>query len=169
MEFLFENPLLIFVLIGIISSLFKRVKGEQEQQTKPKRPARPEQQQQGPTWNSEDQMPAEPIKPLRTQPSKFDSAEESKEFGGIPENPLLDIQKKYEERRRENEYKKSPQSNNLHTRSVASTIKVKDEEPQGVSLDMSPEADRLIEGIAWAQVLGEPRSRNPHRTMRRNR
>jgi hypothetical protein len=167
MEFLFENPLFIFILIGIISSLFKRVKGEQEQQPKPKRPARPE--QQGPTWNSEDQMPTEPIKPLRPQSSKIDHAEESKEFSGVPENPFLDIQKKYEERRRENEYKKSPEPNNLHTRGVPSAIKLKDEEPQGVSLDMSPDADRLIEGIAWAQILGEPRSRNPHRTMRRNK
>jgi hypothetical protein len=163
MEFLFENPLFIFILIGIISSLFKRVKGEQEQQ--PKRPVRPE--QQGPTWNSENQKPAEPLKPLRTQPSNHERTEEKKEFGGVPENPFLDIQKKYEERRRENEYKKSPRANPLQSRPVTTPISVKDESTEGVSLDLSPEADRLIEGIAWAQVLGEPRSRNPHRTMRR--
>lgn len=165
MEFLFENPLFIFILIGIISSLFKRVKGEQEQQ--PKRPVRPE--QQGPAWNSEGhRMPVEPepLKPLRTQPSKDEPIEE-KEFGGVPENPFLDIQRKYEERRRENELKKSPRSNNLQSRTAAMTIPVKDEAKEGVSLDLSPEAERLIEGIAWAQVLGEPRSRNPHRTMRR--
>jgi hypothetical protein len=164
MEFLFENPLLIFVLIGIISSLFKKVKGEQEQQ-QPKRPVRPE--QQGPTWNSEGQMPAEPHKPLRTETSEDERFEEKKEFNGVPENPFLDIQKKYEERRRENEFKKSPRSNNLQSRSIATTTSMKDGSTEGVSLDLSPEADRLIEGIAWAQVLGEPRSRNPHRTMRR--
>ncbi|WP_404329321.1 hypothetical protein [Mesobacillus maritimus] len=165
MEFLFENPLFIFILIGIISSLFKRVKGEQEQQ--PKRPVRPE--QQGPTWNSEDQMPAEPepLKPMRTQPSIDERLEEKREFGGVPENPFLDIQKKYEERRRENENKQSPRPNNLQSRTVVPTIQVKDQSVQGVSVDLSPEPDRVIEGIAWAQVLGEPRSRNPHRTMRR--
>lgn len=165
MEFLFENPLLIFVLIGIISSLFKRVKGGQEQQ--PKRQVRPE--QQGPTWNSEDQMPAkpEPLKPLRTQPSKAEPLEEKGEFGDVPENPFLDIQKKYEERRRENETKQSPRSNNIQSRTVVPTMPAKDESVQGVSVDLSPEPDRLIEGIAWAQVLGEPRSRDPHRTMRR--
>jgi len=163
MEFLFENPLIIFVLIGIISSLFKRVKGEQEQQ--PKRPVRPE--QQGPTWNSEDQKPAEPLKPLRAETSEDERFEEKKEFNGVPENPFLDIQRKYEERRRENEYNKSPRFNDLQSQSITTTFPVKEESTEGVSLDLSPEADRLIEGIAWAQVLGEPRSRNPHRTMRR--
>ncbi|MGM0900125.1 MAG: hypothetical protein ACQEXB_03245 [Bacillota bacterium] len=165
MEFLFENPLFIFILIGIISSLFKRVKGEQEQQ--PKRPARPE--EQGPTWNSEDQMPMEPepLKPLRTEPSNNERLEEKREFGGVPENPFLDIQKKYEERRRENENKQSPRSNNIQSRTVVPTIQVKEKSAQGVSVDLSPEPDRVIEGIAWAQVLGEPRSRSPHRTMRR--
>lgn len=162
MEFLFDNPFLIFVLIGIISSLFKRGKGEQEQQPK-RRPNPPV--QQGKTL--EERMPKGP-KPMRTQMPKSASPVKDLKPTAVPENPFQDIQKKYEERRRESTLKR----NNLQTSDerVQPNVRVKKEldDPSGdVSIDLRPEADRVIEGIAWAQVLGPPRSRNPYRTDRR--
>lgn len=164
MEFLFENPFLIIILIGIISSLFKRVKGEQEQQPK-RRPNPPMQQGQNP----DERMPRE-SKPLsRTQSPKTKSPVKDWEPSSVPENPFLDIQKKYEERRRESTSKRNnPQPSYERSKPSVKVNKEINDSPGDVSIDLNPEADRVIEGIAWAQVLGPPRSRNPyHRDRRR--
>ncbi len=162
MQFLFDNPFLIFILIGIISSLFKRGKGEQEQQPK-RRPNPPVQQGQTPV----ERMPREP-KPQRTQIPKNDSPVKNRETTVVPENPFLDIQKKYEERKRESPQKRNnPQKNTDRVQPNVLLNKEIDDSSGNVSIDLSPEADRVIEGIAWAQVLGPPRSRNPYRTDRR--
>ncbi|KKK35247.1 hypothetical protein WQ57_22385, partial [Mesobacillus campisalis] len=77
---------------------------------------------------------------------------------------LTDVQKIYEDKRRE-----MMESARHEPRTVsggpASAQAGNEEKP--VTLDLNPDGNRLIEGIAWAQVLGPPRARDPHRTMRR--
>lgn len=159
MEFIFENPILLFLLIGLISSLFKKVKGEQEQQ--PKRPMRTE--QQGHASHSEDPMSAEPLEPMRTQRPKSEKPLNEWETSSVPENPFIDLQKKYQERR-EAATHPPKQKDEI----AQPTVQIqKDEIADGISIDLRPEADRLLEGIAWAQVLEPPRARNPYRTARR--
>lgn len=162
MEFIFENPILLFLLIGLISSLFKKVKGEQEQQ--PKRPIRPE--QQGPASHSEDPMSAEPFEPMRTERPKSEKPLNEWEASSVPENPFIDIQKKYQARR-EAAHLPATKQKDVPAQPTVQIQKDKDEIADGISIDLKPEADRLLEGIAWAQVLEPPRSRNPYRTARR--
>ncbi|SEM29886.1 hypothetical protein SAMN05192533_10289 [Mesobacillus persicus] len=163
MEFIFENPILLFLLIGLISSLFKKVKGEQEQQ--PKRPIRPE--QQGPASHSEDPMSAEPFQPMRTERPESEKPINEWEPSSVPENPFIDIQKKYQERREAAAHPPATKQRDESPQPAVQVQKDKDEITDGISIDLSPEADRLLEGIAWAQVLEPPRSRNPYRTARR--
>lgn len=162
MEFIFENPILLFLLIGLISSLFKKVKGTQEQQ--PKRPMRPD--QQGPASHSGDSMSAEPLKPVRPERPNLEKTSNEWEASSVPENPFIDMQRKYQERR-EAAHLPPRKQKDVPAQPTVQLQKDKDEIADGVSIDLKPEADRLLEGIAWAQVLEPPRSRNPYRTARR--
>lgn len=162
MQFLFENPILIFLLIGLISSIFKRSKGEEKQKQRPKRPAQPIRPvQREPMSNSETSIPEEvDSRPMqRTQAQR----QELRKAQPNPQSALLDIQKKYEERKKQ-EHEASRSTLN---RPLIQPEATKESASLESSMQLKPEADRLIEGIAWAQILGEPRSKKPHRTMRR--
>jgi hypothetical protein len=160
MEFLFDNPILIFLLIGLISSFLKKAKGEDEQKQKPKRPARPE--KRVPHSPSENKRPREAANPRGTKShneNPFKGLELEPISKNEPKHPLNDIQKKYEDRRQERDQ--------MVMKEVKTKSPVKYEEKNVGGLSLKPNPDRLIEGIAWAQILGEPRSKNPHRTMKR--
>ncbi|MCM3586287.1 hypothetical protein M3182_11145 [Mesobacillus maritimus] len=161
MEFLFENPLLIFIIMGILSSLFR--KGKEEQKQEPKRPSRPVQQQRSDGRASQ----SESMEPTMAQTIEHEEPRmDPKQM--VPENPFLDIQKKYEERRKELEQIASERTHSSVNRPTAPTRAVDPKTDGETSLDLTPSPDRVIEGIAWSQVLGPPRARNPyHRDRRR--
>jgi hypothetical protein len=174
MEFLFDNPILIMILIGLLSTLFGK-KGEgQEQQ--PKRPPGPQQRrpsQQQPAGRREpaQQRPQNQGQPAQQRPENrgrqphpaASTRERRPERAAASIPQLTDVQKVYEERRRE---VMEPARYELRSESQR-TANQGGKPDVPVSLDLKPDAERLIEGIAWAQVLGPPRAREPHRTMRR--
>jgi DNA mismatch repair ATPase MutL len=166
MQILFENPILLFLLIGLISSLLKRNKKEQDQEQRPKQPARPMRPvQPQPVSNSETSIPKE-VDSHQSNRSSIEGREHREQSPTQrSQNPLLDIQKRYEERRKLEQ--ETSVSNTSLDRPKYKQEKIKDKPIEERSLELKPEADRLIEGIAWAQILGEPRSKKPHRTMRR--
>ncbi|MBM4762337.1 hypothetical protein [Bacillus sp. B15-48] len=162
MEFLFENPILLILLIGLLSSLFKKPKAEEKQeQRRRKPPARPEQRQ------PEKRVPRETMYERRTQQPHNDAAKgpevETKENQTVYDT-LSELQKKFEERQQERVNKEAEQitlnSTNEQGMRAANNAQIG-------SLQLKPDADRLIEGIAWAQILGQPRAKDPHRTRRR--
>lgn len=156
MEFLFENPLIIFILIGIISSLFKKKNGDEQQRQRPARKVPSQREERAETFenNHETMSPVygEAAPQASKEPVTFSQSE----------NEKSDIQKKYEE------WKQYEAEANHKEEAQPSVIKKTEiQSREKVSLQLKPDADRLIEGIAWAQVLGKPRAKNPHRTMRR--
>jgi FtsZ-interacting cell division protein YlmF len=166
MEFLFDNPFILMILIGLISTLFGK-KGEQQEQQKRPQQRRPSQQprqgpgqpaQQRPERRTAQQRPERPAQPV--PPSLEKKVERT--AASIPQ--LTDVQKIYEDKRRE--INESARHEPRTASGAPASVQAGSEE-KPVTLDLKPDGNRLIEGIAWAQVLGPPRARDPHRTMRR--
>ena len=163
MEFLFENPFILVVLIGLISSLFGK-KGDQEDQKKqPANPRRPQQQPRQPydrKGTGQRQGRPQP----RLEPASAKQIPAKVKMEDYQPEALTELQEKYEEKKRaEAALKRAGQTRpGRLDRSGADPIRANE-----IGLDLKPEGERLIEGLAWSQILGEPRSKQPHRTMRR--
>ncbi|WP_053364141.1 hypothetical protein [Bacillus sp. FJAT-27251] len=160
MEFLFDNPFILMILIGLISTLFGK-KGEQQEQQKRPQQRRPSQQTRQEHQRSE-RKPAQQRPERRPAPPPPERKAERTAAASIPQ--LKDVQKVYEDRTREI---MEPARHEPRTASGAPASAQAGNEEKPVTLDLNPDGKRLIEGIAWAQVLGPPRARDPHRTMRR--
>lgn len=146
MEILFDSPILLIVVIGFLSSLYKRIKGTDENSRRP-RPA-------------SKASPASPQAPQPAMPS-----------GGS--GSTANIQQLYQERRSQVE---NAQGNRRQRepgrggRLSASNIPSSSSEPVAAEpkLHLKPDRDSLIEGVIWSEILGEPRSKKPYRPAGRN-
>lgn len=148
MDFLFENPLIIIIVLGIISSMFKKQKGEgNETQGEPK--------------------PFEESSPI----------------------PMPDIFKQFDFNREDKPVKQEISSEELlkpdyQAKAQAKIAELKErnreqavERPQRVEapkpvpqvvtpleLDTaSMDRNKLQEAVVWAEILGPPRAKKPHR------
>jgi hypothetical protein len=145
MEFLFDNPLLLFALIGIISSVFKRLKGDSPEGQK--------QKQRGPFTQSTQPLNPRPIerkKPIvRTKPLDEMLQDMRKSAEQMPiEQPL----------EKPVTVKKVPAHDQNPMKNKDTIAKKK----SSYSVNQS----KLVDGIIWSEVLGPPRSKNPHTAIR---
>lgn len=160
MEFLFENPWLIFILIGIITSLFNKAKGGQGKQNN--RPQRQPVQQK----NTVNQQEIRPVQEVR-------------DINVTPVIPRKNVEKEYSDRKKQAEAQlpalKDKQKDSMNT---ANSLKM--DLPRGSSrLDsvsykekktaVSIEKQKLVDGVVWAEILGSPRALNPHKSIRQKR
>ncbi|ESU30615.1 hypothetical protein G3A_21050 [Bacillus sp. 17376] len=190
MEILFElfsNPIALFILIGVISSLFNKKKQDgQQPQRRPVRPPGPMQQQQQP-GPARQPRPA----PARRQPAEARveqmpevdegygphygrdterSRESEKHVPGETGVEIInDLQKVYLERKLRSEEQMNEQSSSKGRMSAGeSSGRLKQtreqKEPEVV---FQPDRDTLLEGLIWAEVLGKPRAKRPHNPLRR--
>jgi hypothetical protein len=190
MEFLFDilsNPIALFVLIGVISSLFNQKKGDGKQpQRRPVRPPGPMQ----PPGPARQPAPA----PARRQPAKASvepapavekdyeprqnprkETERSRESGKRDSGEtgveiINDLQQVYLERKLQAEdltNKERSSKGRMSAGESSGRLKQKREqqEPEGI---FQPDKDTLVEGIVWAEVLGKPRAKRPYHPVRRN-
>ena len=157
MEALFDNPIILFILIGLISSIFNKVKGngQDNQNQRPQRPVRPA------------SPPVEMSRPAETEPER----EPRPTFSERSTNALNDIQKVYLERKQHAEKAPSEPRNSERGRlsigntSPRSRLPLEKSEP---AIDFKPDRDNLIEGIIWSEILGKPRAKKPYSAGRRN-
>lgn len=165
MEALFDllgNPILIFIVIGILSSLFNKAKGSGQEQQK-RRPVRPVGK---PEVMS---MPAEPK--YKPKPAPRPAGPRPAQQAPVQAKPTAvnanDMQKVYQERKQEAVTKDSRQrtasSGRLTANEVPGRLR-RAEASSEPSFQFEPDQDRLIEGLIWAEVLGKPRSKKPYQT-----
>jgi len=167
MEALFEligNPFVIFVLIGILSSLFNKAKGNGKDHQQQRRPARPVHRPAKMEAPSEAQPEVRESRPVQARTPQPRQVKELKEAA-----PLSDIQKVYQEKRQQLEKidskprsERGRLSSEGTKRSRLSAVK---EEP---ILDFQPDQDSLVQGLIWAEVLGQPRAKKPYSPGKRN-
>lgn len=147
MDFLFENPFIIVVLIGIISSLFNKAKGQSKgnpSQPKPFAESTPIPQEP-----SFDDFPEEPIRAFEADYNEMKKEAEKKI------RALREQQKRYEER--------AARLNSEAVMSEPKTTAPSTGKVENASLEVDRE--KLADAVIWSEILGPPRSKRPHRSL----
>ncbi|MEQ2526233.1 hypothetical protein EKG37_05425 [Robertmurraya yapensis] len=150
MQFLLDNPLIIVILVGIISSIFKKGKNE----------TKPTKKKSKNFWET-------------VQLPNFDSIPEVKPlqkaevYHEEPVQPVRSIQDDYLEAQRKadslkrdaEELERKIRSNEVKRSIDAPTLQEKS--------DFQVDSNKLADAVIWSEILGPPRARKPHRSMHR--
>ncbi|MGV2938176.1 hypothetical protein AB5I83_01190 [Mesobacillus sp. LC4] len=190
MELLFElfsNPIALFILIGVISSLFNKKKTDgQQPQRRPVRPPGPMQQpgpvrqpRPAPARRQPAEARVEPAPPVEKdyeprQDSRREterSRESGKRNSGETGVEIInDLQQVYLERKLQAEDLTNKERSSKGRMSAGeSSGRLNQKRDQKVSeVVIQPDRDTLVEGIIWAEVLGKPRAKRPYNPVRRN-
>ena len=142
MEILLDSPILLVILIGLISSIFKRIKGNAVD-AQNQRPARPVSM---PATTGRNHMPA-----------------------GSGTATQTNIQQLYQEtKQREVKAPEEAVLRGARGRRIGQDNPQLATQPSERSNGFQPDANTLVEGIIWSEVLGPPRSKKPFSSGRRN-
>lgn len=157
MEFLLENPFILIALIAFISSFFKKKKEEKPVKQTP-RSVQQEQRAQA-ERTSADSALAETLKEeYRQQEEKAKRIEEEyrqRKQQAEESMKALQNQRRAAERKVSKIAKTASNTNAEHRK-----------EPSGAgSFEFRKQS--LADGIIWSEILGPPRSKNPHRSLNR--
>ncbi|WP_282140538.1 hypothetical protein [Cytobacillus oceanisediminis] len=157
MEFLLENPFILIALIAFISSFFKKKKEEKPVKQTP-RSVQQEQRAQA-ERTSADSALAETLKEeYRQQEEKAKRIEEEyrqRKQQAEESMKALQNQRRAAERKASKIAKTASNTNAEHRK-----------EPSGAgSFELRKQS--LADGIIWSEILGRPRSKNPHRSLNR--
>ncbi|MHC0035866.1 hypothetical protein [Pseudoneobacillus sp. C159] len=139
MEFLFDNPIILIVIIGMIVSYVKRLKGNPngEQSTKEKA-----------DWKKLFDLPEITKVDLPKNEGKIIQPE-------VLTRDNLELTKPPS---------KSEPNSDITSREIVNMIaegEIKDE------IGLTPNKQQLINGIVWSEILGPPRARKTHSKARR--
>ena len=189
MEILFElfsNPIALFILIGVISSLFNKKKPDgQQPQRRPVRPPGP-MQQPGPARQPRPVPARRQAAEARVEPGpeiekdqgpRYDTGRDTQRSRGSANHDpgetgveiINDLQKVYLERKLQSEEQMNKQRSSkgrMSTGETSGRLKQNREqkEPEVV---FQPDRDTLVEGLIWAEVLGKPRAKRQYNPLRR--
>jgi uncharacterized protein HemX len=157
LEFLLENPFILIALIAFISSFFKKKKEEKPVKQTP-RSVQQEQRAQA-ERTSADSALAETLKEeYRQQEEKAKRIEEEyrqRKQQAEESMKALQNQRRAAERKASKIAKTASNTNAEHRK-----------EPSGAgSFEFRKQS--LADGIIWSEILGPPRSKNPHRSLNR--
>ena len=169
MEFILENPFILFVIFAIISSLFKSGKGKTQNQnqknTSPQAKqsgARTIQKQQTQSRSMDHRKPMSPVKRLEQMATEMAERLE-KEY--TEKRKLADSTM-----RQARDYTPPIEEVKSLPVEVAQPIVkqvVVEAKQQAPQPSLSIEKQKVTDGVVWAEILGPPRALNPHRTLRR--
>ncbi|MBT2677448.1 hypothetical protein J7E38_00465 [Bacillus sp. ISL-35] len=179
---LLSNPIALFILIGVISSLFNQKKkdGSQQPQRRPVRPPGPVQPPRpAPARRQPAEARTEPLRPEIEKNNDYNPRSENRrpaepsrdKRGQSPVDSgvevLTDIQKKYQERKRQTEESaKKQQTGRMSSSQTSGRLNQKREQVQ-TEVVFQPDKDTLVEGLIWAEVLGKPRAKKHYNPSRR--
>lgn len=157
MDILFENPLLIAIIIGIISAVFGKI-GKQEEKEQDNRQHKP-----APQNKPMPQKKAE--NPVSTD--RLDDFGDVHDHGGMKKQGSQSLQDRYTATLAEMEERKSELNKEFKSLERQLT------KPKASAAEMKPHViDKLnqntvVQGMLLGEVFGEPRAKKPHRTMKR--
>ncbi|MFE8703211.1 hypothetical protein ACFYKX_21770 [Cytobacillus sp. FJAT-54145] len=160
MEFLFENPFLLVILIGLISSIFKRMKGTQEE---PRKSQPKPFVESGPFDFEQQPRQEQPVQRMEPVPQQ---TYEPNPLGKI-EQEFLEKKKKAEEKlaalkKQQATAQKKAETIQSHRRLNQVKEKIETTEPEQVHVDNQ----KLVDAVIWSEILGPPRSKRPHSANR---
>lgn len=163
-DFLFSNPIIIIILIGVISSLLKK-KNNKENQPKTGQPQAPK-----PIWKEivqefQDAFEEEKNKVPKTIQEAKHIRQPDKEAEGKRVAELKRLQQEYDEKHHLEEEPKVPSSTVFPVSAtpkgipVATMNTISDKKSPIYNKDISFGKQELINGIIMSEVLGPPRSK----------
>lgn len=160
MDILFENPLLIAIIIGIVSAIFGKVgkQEENEQKNQQNKPA--------PQRNPASQKQTTSTSPDPVVTDQLDDFGDVHDHGGMKkksqslQDRYTDTLAKMEERKKDLNNEFQSLENQLK-RSKATAAEVKPKIVEKLN------QDTIVRGMILGEVFGEPRAKKPHRTMKR--
>ncbi|MDM5298791.1 hypothetical protein QUF51_11505 [Bacillus pumilus] len=157
MDILFENPLLIAMIIGIISAVFGKIgKQEEKEQNKPAPQREPMPQKQT----------ASSTHPHPVRTDQLDDFGDVHDHGGMKKTSES-LQDRYSDTLAKMDERKSKLQEEFQllerqlTRPKATAAEVKPEVIEKIN------QNTVVQGMILGEVFGEPRSKKPHRTMKR--
>ncbi|PAC82458.1 hypothetical protein CHI05_07065 [Bacillus sp. 7788] len=158
MDILFENPLLIAIIIGIISAVFGKI-GKQEEKEQNNQQHKPAPQNKP--------MPQKKAEQTSPNPVKTDQLDDFGDHGGMKKQGSQSLQDRYTATLAEMEERKSELNKEFKSLERQLT------RPKASAAEMKLHViDRLnqntvVQGMLLGEVFGEPRAKKPHRTMKR--
>ncbi|MFE8695385.1 hypothetical protein ACFYKT_03315 [Cytobacillus sp. FJAT-53684] len=165
MDFLFDNPFIPFVLVAIITALFNKGKGKNQEKNNhlPKRQPVQTKQSKGYPMSAPVQEARKSEKPSRMPRKVMDNIERE----------YLDRKKQVEAELKARKDQQSVTEN--RTRSFMQTTADQSKNNIAPPLEkerktaISIEKQKLVDGIIWSEILGPPRALNPHRSINRDK
>ncbi|AOZ89990.1 hypothetical protein BK049_15590 [Bacillus xiamenensis] len=161
MDILFENPLLIAIIIGIISAVFGKI-GKQEENEEKSRQNKPAPQRKPMPERQAEQTSPDPV-----VTDQLDDFGDVHDHGGMKKKTSQSLQDRYTDTLAKMEERKSEL--NREFQSLERQLK----RPKAASAEVKPKIieklnqDTVVQGMILGEVFGEPRAKKPHRTMKR--
>jgi len=161
LDILFENPLLIAIIIGIISAVFGKIgkQEENEQKNQQNKPA--------PQRKPVPQKQTKQTSPDSVVTDQLDDFGDVHDHGGMKKQGSQSLQDRYTATLAEMEERKSELNKEFQSLERELT------RPKAASAGMKPKMieklnqDTVVQGMILGEVFGEPRAKKPHRTMKR--
>ncbi|WP_178896838.1 hypothetical protein [Bacillus altitudinis] len=161
MDILFENPLLIAIIIGIISAVFGKI-GKQEENEQKNQQNEPAPQRKPVPQKQTKQTSPDPV-----VTDQLDDFGDVHDHGGMKKQGSQSLQDRYTATLAEMEERKSELNKEFQSLERELT------RPKAASAGMKPKMieklnqDTVVQGMILGEVFGEPRAKKPHRTMKR--
>lgn len=160
MDILFENPLLIAIIIGIISAVFGKI-GKQEEKEQNNQQHKP-----APQNKPMPQKKAEQTSPNPVKTDQLDDFGDVHDHGGMKKQGSQSLQDRYTATLAEMEERKSELNKEFKSLERQLT------RPKASAAEMKPHVinrlnqNTVVQGMLLGEVFGEPRAKKPHRTMK---
>lgn len=151
-DFLLNNIVFVIIALGILSSVWKKKKGEQQRGNRPTMPpfggdpdGLPMRIPQRPTPSIEREMRPEPSPIRRDEPQPMELQRPLVKATSVTEGDLA-----------------QPERGPLSEPVLATKQRVS---PKPVNVSpLQADSDEVLRGLIWAQILSAPRSRKPYRS-----
>jgi len=162
LEFFFENPILVIVLIGLISSFFRKKKDN------------PEIQGRTPTdaGGGQNKRPPSPFDEARDIFKELSRSLQEPQSKPVPRRTM---EKQFQSKRKTETSQERMEQPTAAGMDVAETKPIRNEmkrppiglEPKAVpNKELKVQEEQLIDAIIWSEIIGPPRAKKPY--MRKN-
>lgn len=145
-EFFFDNPFLFIVLVAVLSSLFKKRKGNTESKRTP--------------YSPKENKQTKPVSPFDEVKEIFKEVTRSLSEGTI--TPDQKIEKPVVEQKAEEIYQQIAKAEPLKRERSQSAPTPEESRGKELELDQT----KLMDAIIWSEVLGPPRAKKPYMKSR---
>ncbi|WP_170007713.1 hypothetical protein [Bacillus fonticola] len=154
---LLSNPFLLVVIIGLVSTVFGKMKGGQTEGNQP-----PKRQPRRPQRDMESKTASEVPHPTKRQKeAQRPSLSEANIGDSSPTNALSDVERDLQSlRRKQEKFATKARQLSAESNNKLQPRPSNQQQNKGISLQNAKQ------GVVWAEILGPPRSKRPHHRMR---